>query len=258
MKLLTDSELQSRIYDCASPLIAGISTREWQTSESPIQPCSVDLRIGLIQVAPDQDQLPIEEISGSGGEYLLETGATAVLTTMETLALPSNIAGIGFPPSHVSIKGLLMTNPGHIDPGYTGRLHFTVINMGKTTISLSVGAAICTVLFFELDSAVDADLADRKGGARNIAQVPLEGLPAGAVRRLGRDFINLDERAKEIAHGAVRKAQISAAVLAGVLSAAISLGSQFVPYYLTRAEEIKKMTQSWRRRSLFSNGRSTL
>jgi hypothetical protein len=156
--------------------------------------------------------------------------------------MPSNIAGIGFPPSSVSIKGLLMTNPGHVDPGYTGPMHFTVINMGRVSYPLHIGARICTVVFFELDSAVQADYRKRSPlpvGAPSPT-VPPAGLREEEVNRLAKDFVDVEKRAKEIAKDAVKKAQWTATVFAALISVAIATVSQFVPYYLGGIEECKR------------------
>ncbi|HXH11371.1 MAG TPA: hypothetical protein VNP04_16615 [Alphaproteobacteria bacterium] len=53
-----------------------------------------------------------------------------MVLTLEEFNLPGSIAVVGFPPSHVSFQGILMTNPGHVDPGYVGRMRFTVMKKG--------------------------------------------------------------------------------------------------------------------------------
>jgi hypothetical protein len=169
-------------------------------------------------------------------------GQTAVLTTTETLNMPANVAGVGFPPSSVSIKGLLMTNPGHVDPGYAGPMHFTVINMGRLPYTLRIGDRICTLLLFELDSDVQADWRHRSGLPASATSST--GHPAGLgekeVNRLAKDFVDVEKRAKEIAKDTVRRAKWGAALYAGVFSVGIAVVSQFVPYYLGGIEESKK------------------
>ena len=228
MKLLTDADLKSKIDNGQPPLVEGVSTNEWQTQGSPIQPCSIDLRIGKIQVPAQDESEAIREILGRGKEYRLKTGATAVVTTEERLHMPACVAGVGFPPSSVSIRGLLMTNPGHVDPGYEGPMHFTVINMAREDFVLTIGQRICTLLFFELDSGVASDWKTRNP--------PVKDLTAEDVNRLARDFVNVEKRATKIAKRAVRKAEWFAAGIAAV----VTLLSQFVPYWVTRAEDLKK------------------
>src|SRR5205823_6027267 len=126
MKLLKDDQLVSLITGSKPILIDHGYTKDWYERSSPVQPCSLDLMIGNIF-------LPGAQRSEDGGEwrpeaaYFLKPGQTAIVTTREHLSLPPNIAAFGFPPSHVSATGLLMTNPGHVDPGYSGQMRFTII-----------------------------------------------------------------------------------------------------------------------------------
>src|ERR1044071_7570853 len=121
MKLLTDAELKQRI-ESSNRIIFGVpEPKDWFSKDSPIQPSSVDLHIGEIFLPETKKDDPGYETTPLS-EHSLEPGHTAVVTTQEEFVLPGNVAGIGFPPSHISFKGILMTNPGHIDAGYRGRL----------------------------------------------------------------------------------------------------------------------------------------
>jgi deoxycytidine triphosphate deaminase len=242
MRLLTDVEIKTKIDALTPPLVTEMFTTEWQSKDSPIQPCSVDLRIGLIQIPSETGLQPVQAFSATGDEHVLMTGATAVLTTIENLNMPANVAGVGFPPSHVSVKGLLMTNPGHVDPGYRGPMHFTVINMGRRPYTLRIGDPICTLLFFELDSNVKADWQHRSAssGATALPTARSAGLREEEVNRLAKDFVDVEIRAKKIANEAVKKAQWTAGVLAALVSILFTLISQFVPYYLGGIEESRK------------------
>src|SRR5437762_6955348 len=119
MKLLIDSDLKKELTK-PNPIIENVPSPpggDWFAAGSAIQPSSVDLHIGQIF-------LPEVKKNKSGSEesplqsYILDAGHTAVVTTAEKCSLPNNVAGIGFPPDTVSSQGILMTNPGHIDPGY--------------------------------------------------------------------------------------------------------------------------------------------
>jgi dCTP deaminase len=232
MDLLRDKDLKELLSikstEETPPLISGISAEEWTTEGSAIQPCSVDLHIGTIRAPAAARGGPIEKAEQQGEEIVLNTGETAVVTTSESLCMPDTIAGVGFPPSHVSIKGLLMTNPGHVDPGYQGPMHFTVINMAREPYTLRIGDAICTLLFFRLTAAVDADWK---------ARVPQEHRDRDVdVNRLAKDFVNVTGRARTIAKGAVAKA----AFYSGIIALAITLLSQTLPYWLGGLEETKR------------------
>jgi dCTP deaminase len=125
--------------------------------------------------------------------------------------MPSDHGGFGFPPSRISALGLLMTNPGHIDPGYRGRLQFTVINMGREDYSLRIKDQIVTLLIFRLSSKVERDFA-----ARN-PDLPGSTISQRAINRLSPDFVNVSKRAKKIAQRTLTWASIFAGTGAIIL-----------------------------------------
>jgi dCTP deaminase len=232
MDLLRDKDLQTLLSAQKTggvhPLISGISADDWTTENSAIQPCSVDLHIGSIQMPAEVKGGTTRKVEHQGEEIVLSTGETAVVTTTESLNMPDTVAGIGFPPSHVSIKGLLMTNPGHVDPGYEGPMHFTVINMAREPYTLRIGDTICTLLFFRFTEKVEADWKARVPQANRNRAVDVD--------RLAKDFVNVTGRARRIAKDAVAKA----AFYSGIIALAVTLLSQTLPYWLGGVEETKR------------------
>jgi dCTP deaminase len=202
MKLLRDEDLYALVVN--APLKSLIDplpkVADWYDKDSPIQPSSIDLHVGQIFISGKNDLIgdPIPH-----EEYVLKTGQTAIISTRERLRLPSDIAGIGFPPSRVSIRGLLMTNPGHVDPGYEGALHLTVINMGKEPFILKTGEVIVTVLLVKLTGPPKADWQLRNGPAGR------DHAPKAELEKLSQDFVNVEERAKSIAKDAVDRAELA-------------------------------------------------
>jgi dCTP deaminase len=223
MKLLKDDQLKD-LYSGAKPVVSGVAApTNWTEASSPVQPSSIDLRIGTISVpAQRTTQQPIVITKG---RHPLPPGQTAVVKTQEQLRLPTNLAAIGFPPSHVSVQGILMTNPGHVDPGYEGPMHLTVINMGRESFELRIGDPIVTILFFELDTGVTKGYSDRN-----------PALTEPDVNKLSRDFIDVENRAKKIANRAVGKGVAAVTVFAAILT----IAAQFIPYYLGGIEEAKR------------------
>ena len=136
MSLLRDEEIIAALtaQPPAVPYVEGVVLPvDPYSKDSPVQASSIDLRIGNIYL-PGEKETDLGGAQNPKQDYSLKTGETAVITTLETLHLPGDIAAFGFPPSRVSFKGLLMTNPGHVDPGYEGVMRFTVINMPKILI----------------------------------------------------------------------------------------------------------------------------
>jgi len=225
MRLLNDETLCEYVNRADPLLVKGLNTpTDWFAKESPVQPSSIDLHIGSIF-------LPGTKHGMDGSEdkplstHTLGPGETAVITTLETLNLPGTVAAIGFPPSSVSEQGILMTNPGHVDPGYVGPMHFTVINMGKLDFSLRKGGMIVTVLFFEMSSPVRSDYAARSGG---IMSRPTK---QEAINRLSADFLEVRSRAKDVAKEQINSFEMRRTIVVGIISFVLLLATYFVPLW---------------------------
>jgi len=178
--------------------------------------------------------------------------------------LGDDLAGIAFPPASLSLKGLLTTNPGHIDPGYNGPLHLTVINMGRAPIALKAGERIMRVLFLVLTDkrpttpynarnmssftgnttsirtsqkiserisrAVSAALAELKSTAEGSGRREDNAVTSDLLlRRLSDDFLDIERRAKAIADTAVTKAQFWAILIPLAVAVLTLVGN----YYLS-------------------------
>jgi deoxycytidine triphosphate deaminase len=158
------------------------------SANSPIQPASIDLSIGDIFL-PEKNEGEKGSIESPFHSYRLDSGHTAIVQTREELDLPDNLAAIGFPPSRVSSRGLLMTNPGHVDPGYKGRMKFTVINMGRESYLLNAGEMIVTLLFFRLNPPAAKSFSKRIPNFHgHVGQEELS--------KLGADFLDVERRAE--------------------------------------------------------------
>ncbi|NTE33337.1 dCTP deaminase [Agrobacterium tumefaciens] len=161
-----------------------------------IQPCSVDFSIGRIYVPPAEprngiDTAPVDFQTG----HQLQPGETAVVQTKERLTLGKMYGAFGFPPAGVSRNSILMTNPGHVDPGFTGHLTFTLINMGRRPFHLRRGERIASLLIFRLSEEVSYGYSER-----NAASAPKW---ARLLDQLSPDFGALQTKMVEAAKSAV-------------------------------------------------------
>jgi dCTP deaminase len=208
---LTDERIQA-LLETSPEILDGLELGEWQplTKESPIQAASVDLHIGGIFV-PGSTPGALGSSASPRTDLALGAGATAVVSTHETCRFPESIGAICFPPARVSSKGLLTTNPGHVDPGFKGRLSFTVINMGREPYALKAGDAIVTLLLFELSPSAALGYSQRRSGAVRDKPVNDE-----LLNRLSHDFLDVTKRAESAAkteeHRARRWALIAGAI----------------------------------------------
>src|SRR5437016_2765094 len=117
MKLLRDDEIQALITDTHSPLLKNFTPpQDWHAADSLVQPSSLDLHVGDI-IVPGVARCQPGSVQKPRASYVLATGETVVVVTRETITMPSKVAAFGFPPTRISNRAVLMTNPGHIDPG---------------------------------------------------------------------------------------------------------------------------------------------
>jgi hypothetical protein len=175
----------------------------------------------------------------------LDQGHTAVVVTKEELRLPKDISAIGFPPSSVSRDGLLMTNPGHVDPGYAGAMSFTVINMGRKPYELRVGAKIVTLIFMTMSNPASVAF----GRLSPVPPAIKKPVNEEMLEKLSIDFMDIDERAQQKVKEAIGKSTsratiISAGLSAGILAAATLVGAIWAPWsqpIQTSQERISKL-----------------
>jgi len=214
--LVADHELKLLIERPVSPLLEGFTTpADWFGKHSLVQPSSIDLHIGEI-CQPGIEPGNRGSALNPKSRLFLKIGQTAIVSTQETINMPPDYAGFGFPPSSVSSRALLMTNPGHIDPGYRGRLQFTVINMGKENYELKQGDEIVTLLIFRLSAPAQRDYA-----ARN-RQIKPTGIRQEDVDLLAADFVDVRKRAKQIAQKTIGYATAGASIATVILGLIVS------------------------------------
>lgn len=186
---LTDEELAELIAQTG--IFAGLADERPFTATSQVQPSSIDLRVGAVYRPETRDNelgcatSPMERFS-------LPSGGTAVVETLEQCCFPNDVGAVAFPPSSISSRGLLMTDPGHVDPGYTGTLSFTVINMSSEPFELRREDKIISLLVFKTRQPAKAGYAARKGTG-GASKTP------SLLRVLSRDFLDIETRAKRIA-----------------------------------------------------------
>ncbi|HXH48092.1 MAG TPA: hypothetical protein VNM47_01850 [Terriglobia bacterium] len=225
---LRDIDL-TKLADGQRPTIEGVHRpADWYDKDSPVQPASIDLSVGRIHIPGTAEGDPGSELKPKK-EHSLKPGETAVIATREQFNLPSDMLGIAFPPSKVSFKGILMTNPGHIDPGYRGPLRFTIINMGSQDFFVREGDPIVSVLVFRLAVPVQADWLRRHNG--NPGEYPKQA----DINKPSADFVNVSNRAKEIAAREVAKAELNikswqvwVPLLTAILAALITVGTTLI------------------------------
>lgn len=90
-----------------------------------------------------QDLKPNEQISIPPGQF-------GFLLTEETVAVPDNVIGFISIKASVKFKGLVNVSGFHVDPGFRGRLKFSVYNAGAQPIPLTQGTPLFPLWFADM------------------------------------------------------------------------------------------------------------
>ena len=122
-----------------------------------VQSASVDLRIDRIfSTTKDLSALEKPRVLETGVEHhSLGPGETIVVQIREEFSLSKDLGGVIFPPNRLSKKGIVMTNPGHIDPGFKGFITVCLVNVGRKSVDLKAGDAVATLLLWSVEDPTE-------------------------------------------------------------------------------------------------------
>lgn len=125
---------------------------------SNFQPSSYDLRIGAIFL---DNKIFSKEFQQQGFTNNIDIKPSEIVSilTLEKVTLPKNCIGTVFAINKQSSTGLLILNPGHIDPGFSGSLSICAINLSKEQKTISIGESIFTLIVQRLTNELSADQA---------------------------------------------------------------------------------------------------
>lgn len=134
-----------------------------------IQPASVDLRLGDMQ----DGAMEWDELKGAGRIWTLCPGEFLLACTMETVRLPSWIAGRVEGKSTWGRRGLLIHAAGFVDPGFHGQLTLELKNLTDKYLEIGQFSPICQIAFSKLDRGAvrpygDVDLGSHYQGQKGV------------------------------------------------------------------------------------------
>lgn len=88
---------------------------------------------------------------GSGEQVIIPPGQFALLLTEEIVEVPASALALISMRFSVKQKGLVNVSGFHVDPGFRGRLKFSVYNAGVHGVSLTQGKSIFLIWYSDLD-----------------------------------------------------------------------------------------------------------
>jgi deoxycytidine triphosphate deaminase len=146
-------------------------------NKSNVQACSYDLRIGTIF---RQGQVINDTHPDANLQIIIQPGEIISLFTLEELVLPDNIMATVFAINTMSSRGLLVLNPGHIDPGFQGSVSVKALNLRKVPLAITRGTRIFTVVFEKLPKStttpysrnISKDQREQEYNEQDVEQAP--------------------------------------------------------------------------------------
>jgi deoxycytidine triphosphate deaminase len=186
-----------------------------------IKPSSLDLTVKYIFLPADKkirksNKSALNEYRHDN--YELGPGEVVLIEVNERFNMPTNMAGIIFPPNGLSKSGLIMTNPGHIDPGFRGIITLCLVNMGKRDVHLRTGKVICRLLTFDI-------------GEDSLGKISRgNGVDIDQFNHIDRDFASVNDRAL----GAIKSYLNKAIPVIGIFFAAVAI---LVPFISSLSEK---------------------
>jgi deoxycytidine triphosphate deaminase len=118
----------------------------------PDEHVTIDLSVGnRFQVAGKSEWYELRR------EHRLRPGHCILVKTRERITLPDDIFGILCSKGSLSARGLIVSNT-KVDPLFGDELNIPIFNSGRTTISISVGMAFCSICFHTLEQRVPRDV----------------------------------------------------------------------------------------------------
>lgn len=106
-----------------------------------------------------------------GGPLNIPAGQFAFLMTEEALNIPSNVMGFISLKSSAKWRGLINVSGFHVDPGFKGKLIYSVYNAGPSPIQLKRGQDLFLLWLADLDRTASASFA-KPSGAEPLAEIP--------------------------------------------------------------------------------------
>src|SRR5690348_1417122 len=122
-------------------------------SSDRLKRCGYELALSREVVITPEDSKPFAGTQGTGPTLTIPPGQFGFLYTEERVVIPANVIAFISIKAGVKFKGLVNVSGFHVDPGFRGRLKFSVYNAGNQSICLDYGRPYFIIWFSELDKA---------------------------------------------------------------------------------------------------------
>jgi len=119
-----------------------------------IESCAYELRLGS-EVYVTGEQSKTKRILETGEQVRIPPGQFANLLTEETVHIPADALGFLSARFKWKQRGLVNVSGFHVDPGYTGKILFSVFNAGPTPVVVARGDRLFLLWYSSLDQETE-------------------------------------------------------------------------------------------------------
>jgi dCTP deaminase len=129
--------------------------------EKSVEHCAYELGLGPEAFLTSDDENK-KTLLKEGEQLVIPPGQFCLLLTDESVCIPNNAIGFISIKAGIKFRGLVNVSGFHVDPGFQGRLKFSVYNAGSQNIVLQRKQRVFLLWFCDLDRATS----DTYKGAR--------------------------------------------------------------------------------------------
>jgi deoxycytidine triphosphate deaminase len=180
-----------------------------------------ELSLGNEVFRTDSKDKKKEILKDDKEQVTINPGQFALLLTEEELNIPKDIIAFISIKAKIKLRGLINVSGFHVDPGFKGKLVFSVYNAGTSPISLEKGEPYFLIWFAELKLS-DKETETYNGEHKNQNSIPLSYIDALKAGELA----SPNELSKRIDALGYLKTKIEWVVLA-ILTLSIGLSVKF-------------------------------
>ncbi|ELY3989932.1 hypothetical protein SMY29_004009 [Cronobacter sakazakii] len=167
--MLSDQQLNSKILNNEIFDAKTLANKKYN-----VRAASIDLTVKCIHVP--NNKKPVKK-------HIINPGETVIIELNESFSLSTDLAGIIFPKNDLSKNGIIMTNPGHIDPGYTGIVSIYLVNMSKVAFPVSINMPTVRLLVFNTTT-----------NTSGFPNGPITQIEEDQLSRMDKDFAGINTR----------------------------------------------------------------
>jgi dCTP deaminase len=149
-------------------------------NQARIKSGAYELSVGHEVYVTDSPTGKKQVLDSKDSQIEIKPGQLALLITEEVLEIPTDLIAFISIKAGIKFKGLVNVSGFHVDPGFNGKLIFSVYNAGPATIMLDQGQP-CFLIWF-------ANITTTTGYTGNHAN--LNGIPSGYIEALKGNLVN--------------------------------------------------------------------